>query len=819
MRTDKPADRIEELRRRLDELHDQEAKVAAEIEWIQSRGQMQLPGTARASTPPAPETPADKIALFLDLFGTRRSVFPRRWENGKTGRSGYSPACNNEWRPGICHKPQVKCAECPHQKFPALDSHAMEMHLRGLDTLGVYAIDENGGCRFLAADFDGDGWRENVAAYRAASAKAGVSISVERSRSGNGAHVWIFFSDPVPAVLARRLGALLLAKAGAMQPSMGLEAFDRFFPNQDALPSGGFGNLIALPLAKEPRQAGNTLFVDEAFDPMPDQWAYLASLRRLSLQEVLEIVSRLSPLSLLDQAASRETPDLVLQSEETTLDLSRPMILRGMLSGELTVTLDSRLHIPRTIPIPVLAALKRLASFANPVFHEKLRLRFATFDTPRFLFAGECRTDRLVLPRGVLEPAIQILEDAGAAVVVSDQRAGGKRCVWTFNGQLRPEQQYAVREMERHDIGVLCAPPGAGKTVMGCALIARHRTSTLVLVHRSLLLEQWKEAAVNFLGLKKKEVGVWRGAKPRLTHRLDIAMLPSLARAVDYTAAFAGYGLIVIDECHHVPAATFELLMKACPVRRIIGLTATPKRKDRLEKLMHLQCGPTRHTLTQVEQTEPDRVALVRQTSITLPPGPNQLGIHEVWDALVADEGRLQRIVSDIGRCTVEGRSPLILADRKVYLDRIEDALKQNPSTQDIARYRLESGVGKKARKEIRARIDAHYVNGERFVLLATASLVGEGFDLPQLDTLVLAMPLSFKGRLIQYAGRIHRTHEGKASARIYDYLDENSPLTKAMFSRRPVGYRQMGYRIEFEGEGCALLKGSGESALSRSFQ
>jgi hypothetical protein len=260
----------------------------------------------------------------------------------------------------------------------------MEMHLRGLDTLGVYAIDENGCCRFLAADFDGDGWRENVAAYRRAGEKAGVSISVERSRSGNGAHAWIFFAEPVPAVSARRLGALLLAKAGAMRPSMGLEAFDRFFPNQDALPSGGFGNLIALPLAKEPRQAGNTLFVDEAFDPMPDQWAYLASLRRLSLQEVLEIVSRLSPLSLLDQAASRETPDLVLQSEETTLDLSRPMILRGMLSGELTVTLDSRLHIPRTIPIPVLAALKRLASFANPVFHEKLRLRFATFDTPAF---------------------------------------------------------------------------------------------------------------------------------------------------------------------------------------------------------------------------------------------------------------------------------------------------------------------------------------------------------------------------------------------------------------------------------------------------
>lgn len=458
MSTDNPAERLEELRRRLEELHDQEAKVTEEIEWIQSKGQMRLPETMRIQAPAVAATPADKVALFLELFGTRRSVYPRRWENGKTGRSGYSPTCNNEWRAGICHKPQVKCAECPHQKFPALDAHAVEKHLRGFETLGVYAIDENGGCRFLAADFDGDGWRENVVAYRRAGAKAGVSIAVEQSRSGNGAHAWIFFAQPVPAVAARRLGFLLLAKAGALQPGMGLETFDRFFPNQDALPAGGFGNLIALPLAKEPRQAGNTLFVDEDFDPMPDQWAFLASLPRLSAQELQEIVTRNSPLSSLDKSFSGEAPDLILQCEETTLDLSRPTMLRGMLSGELTVTLDSRIHVPRTIPIPVLAALKRLASFANPVFHEKLRLRFATFDTPRFLFAGEWRTDRLVLPRGVLEPALRILEDAGAAVLVHDQRDEGGRSTWTFKGQLRPEQQDAVREMERHDIGVLCGP-------------------------------------------------------------------------------------------------------------------------------------------------------------------------------------------------------------------------------------------------------------------------------------------------------------------------------------------------------------------------
>ena len=665
-----------------------------------------------------------------------------------------------------------------------------------------YAITEDHTCRFLAADFDGDSWKDNIAAYLEAGAKAGVSIAVERSRSGNGAHAWIFFSELIPATIARKLGEILLAKAAAKRPTMSLDAFDRFFPNQDFISTGGFGNLIALPLAKKPRDEGNTLFLDEKLIAIPDQWEFLAKLPRLSGKQVQALVDLMAPLPPLAESHSPEATELVLQTDEATLDLTRPVVHRGMILGELTIRLDSKIHIPRTIPLPVLAALKRLASFPNPVFHEKLRLRFPTFDIPRFLFAGEWHPDRLVLPRGVLEQCTQILEEAGATVTLQDQRSAGARCVWKFNGELRPEQQIAVREMADHEIGILCAPPGAGKTVMGCALIARHRTSALVLVHRSVLLDQWRESAMRFLGLKKKEIGIWKESKPRLTHRLDLAMMPSLSRTKDYAAAFAGYGLIIVDECHHVPAASFELLLKACPARRIIGLTATPYRKDRLEKLLHLQCGPIRHTVRPVETREDNRVVFVRRSFITLPPDEAyQPSIHEIWNALVADEGRLQMIVADICECIEAGRSPLILADRKAYLDKIEAALAIHPRTKDVSHYRMESSVGKKTRTEIREKIDAHYCENRSFVLLATASLVGEGFDLPQLDTLILAMPLSFKGRLIQYAGRLHRVHEGKASARIYDYLDENSPLTRAMFRRRSVGYRQMGYKIEMGGE------------------
>jgi len=758
---------------------------------------MGLPESPASPASQPPRTPEEKVALFLDLFATRRSVYPKRWENAKTGKSGYSPACDNEWRPGLCLKPQVKCTECAHQKFPPLDARTIEMHLRGTHTAGVYAIAEDSTCRFLAADFDGDVWRDDVSAYREAGAQAGVEIAVERSRSGNGAHGWIFFREPVPAVLARKLGTILVAKAAARRPSMSLSAFDRLFPNQDTMPAGGWGNLIALPLAKGPRQAGNTIFLDEALHPIADQWAYLAEVPRLTIAQIRRLVENMAPLAA-EMTTAAATPDFELQAEEATLDLSRPAVRRGTLNGELTIRIDSKIHVPRTIPVPVLAALKRLATLANPIFHEKLRLRFSTFDTPRFLFAGEWRPDRLVLPRGVLDPCLQILEHAGASVTVHDERAAGNRCVWHFSGDLRPEQNAAVRDMFAHDVGILCAPPGSGKTVMGCALIARHRTSTLVIVHRAVLLDQWRDTAMRFLGLKKAEIGVWRGAKPRLTHRLDIAMLPSLSRVEDYTAVFSGYGLVIIDECHHVPATSFELLLKACIARRVYGLTATPYRKDRLEKLLHFQCGPIRHTLCAPIQDPGARVVIVRQSCISFPlSGPGQPALHEVWDALVKDTRRLGLIVADIAACTADGRSPLVLADRIAYLDAIGAALSENTTTREVTCFRFSGGTGKKERAAILSRIDEHYAAKKPFVILATASLIGEGFDLPRLDTLFLAMPLSFKGRLVQYAGRLHRVHEGKATARIYDYLDENSALTRAMFRRRLVGYQQMGYRVE----------------------
>lgn len=798
------------LRRRIAELTAETIRIEEELSAVEKDPVLSLVALG-APVVRTPETSAEKVALFLDLFGTRRSVFPQRWENAKTGRNGYSPVCDNEWRAGICRKPQVKCAECPHQRFPSLDERAVESHLRGERTLGVYAIGTDDTCRFLAADFDGEGWRDDVLAYRAAAERVGITVAMERSRSGDGAHGWIFFTEPVPAALARKLGTILVAKASALRPTLGLGTYDRLFPNQDTLPVGGFGNLIALPLAKSPRQKGNTVFVDQQMKAINDQWEYLAGLPRLSRVGLEGVLARIAPVAPLPSssptgAALDRQDDFALQSDALVLDLSHPRILVGMISGEVTVRLDSQIHVPRSLPTPILAALRRLATFPNPIFHEKLRLRFATFDTPRFLFAGEWRPDRLVLPRGVLDQCLSLLESAGATVVLQDARETGKRVSWKFQGELREGQETAVRKMIAEDYGVLCAPPGAGKTVMGCAMIARSRASALVLVHRAVLVDQWRETAMQFLGLKRNEVGIWRGSSPRITRRLDIAMLPSLTRVENPAAALAGYGVIIVDECHHVPATSFEVVLKSCTSRRIYGLTATPKRKDRLEKLLFAQCGPIRHTLVDAP-TEEVRTVKVRRTTVALPPGAGPRSpIHVMWEALVQDESRIGVIVADLLSCAAAGRSPLVLADRKVYLDRLQQALTAKAT--NVTCHRLDGQTGKKARNEVRRQIDEHFHGGTPFVLFATASLIGEGFDLPRLDTLVLAMPLSFKGRLVQYAGRLHRRHEAKGAAMIFDYLDDNHAIAHAMFRRRLAGYKELGYRIELPPTGASLWVG-----------
>lgn len=730
-------------------------------------------------------SPDEKIALFLSLFRCREDVYPRLWENPKTGMKGYFPVCRNEWFRGVCEKPRVKCSECVHQAFPPLDEAAARDHLTGKNVIGTYAIRADNTCVFLAADFDGKGWSKDILAYQKAARELGVDVAIERSRSGNGGHAWIFFSEPVSALMARRLGTLIVAKASSFQPAMSLASYDRFFPNQDVLPAGGFGNLIALPLQAKAREHGNSVFLDDNFEPYPDQWEHLSAIPRMNPERQAE---------LLDQAlpqASDESAAFVSRFEDRVLDVIPSAITKGVFTGRVMAIRHTQLEIRTTdLPACLVAALKRLAMLANPVFFEKQRLRFGTYNIPRFIFCGEIDTDRLILPRGVQAAAESLVRKAGGKIEIEDKRPITNSCEFEFHGELSADQQVAVDAMLEHDDGVLLAPPGAGKTVMGCSVIAKRKVSTLILVHRKPLMEQWRSRLQQFLDLEKKDIGTLGDESKGVV----IGMVQTLAKSPYPEALFAPYSQVIIDECHHVPAASFEAVMKTCPARFFLGLTATPNRKDGLQKILFLQCGPIRHRMEVAVDPDITRRLIIRDIHLGLPPENLRMPVHQVWDMLANHEERNRLIADDIAGALSDKRNCVVLSDRKGHLETLEKLLKETmPACVDCI-HRIDGGMSKKTRAAILEKVDCHAVAHQGFVLLATSSLIGEGFDLPALDTLFLTLPISFKCRIIQYAGRLHRKNEGKSEVRIYDYVEPEHPLASHMHRKRLSAFRGMGY-------------------------
>jgi len=783
-------DRIKEIEA---ELHDLEARrqgLLAEMREIRSAAESpELPlgkGT--------PSTNEEKIDLFLSLFGARRSLYPKLWINRKKGSKGYSPACSNEWVHGVCEKPRVKCSDCPNQNFPPLDHSAIHSHLIGRHTIGTYAIREDDSCIFLAADFDGDGWMQDIEAYRRAAEQMGISVGMERSRSGNGGHAWIFFASPVPAVLARRLGTLIVARASSFHRGMKLSTYDRFFPNQDTCPQGGFGNLIALPLQQEPRKSGHTLFLDENFDPVSDQWSCLASLQKIDLTELQRLLeTNCSPEKDIDP-----TESISLNFDESALNVIPQAVRRGDFKGTLKLLRSSQISIPLAdLPTSLGASLKRLGTIANPVFYEKQRLRFPTINIPRFIFCGEEHDDKLVLPRGTLHDIEKLVSKAGGKIEVIDRRPAPATADLSFIGALTATQSTAVDAILGHEHGVLVAPPGAGKTVMACAAIARRSTPTVILVHRKQLLDQWSDRLQNFLGLSKNEIHVL-GKVRYPAAPVALGMFPTLARSEFPEALFAKYGHVIIDECHHVPAASFEAAMKCCTARYILGLTATPNRKDGLQKILFLQCGPIRHRIDLDHSEEQSRTVFVREFSLRLPAEKDRLPIHQIWEHLIQSGERNRAIASDVVAALEQQRFCALLSDRKEHLNALESLLREKWPEESI--YRIDGSTKQKLRTAILGNLRSKASEGRAFALLATASLLGEGFDMPELDTLFLAMPISFKGRLIQYAGRLHRFSEKKKSVRIYDYVEPDHPLTAQMYRKRTTAYREMGYSIQIVG-------------------
>jgi superfamily II DNA or RNA helicase len=754
-------------------------------------------GEAAPRVEAGPTTPAEKVALFRSLFRGRTDVFPRRWENAKTGRKGYAPACSNEWVRGVCEKPRVKCGECPHQAFIEVGDRELLDHLQGRHVMGVYALLEDETCHFLAADFDKESWREDVAAYRETCRAFDIPVAIERSRSGNGAHAWFFFTDRVAAATARRMASLLLTETMSRRHELSMASYDRLFPNQDTMPRGGFGNLIALPLQYEPRRAGNSVFVDDRFEPYADQWAFLAGVVRMEPSRVESLAADADRHGGAIGLRWPDDEDAATPWRRSPSRRPRRVEITGPLPPEVNALLAQRVFVEKAgLPSPLLNQIKRLAAFPNAEFHKKQNLRLSTAMTPRVIACAEEHPQHVALPRGCRDDLEELLRGHGVRLRVTDERQGGVPLDRTFVGELTPVQQSAARMMLRHDPCVFVAPPGSGKTVVGAHLVAARGVNALVLVHRKPLLDQWIAQLAVFLGVDPASIGRIGGGKDRPTGVLDVAMIQSLVRDDGVDDRIAVYGHVVVDECHHLPAVTFERVLAEAKARFVTGLTATPYRRDGHHPIVAMQCGPVRYALYAKDEAAARKftLRLVRQPTGFQPPAGDGSGIQALYGALGRDDARNARIVEDVRAALADGRSPLVLTERRDHLELLAERLKDAAPHVVV----LRGGDGTKRRRAILAELGSIPRDEQRLVL-ATGRYVGEGFDDARLDTLFLVMPVSWKGTVVQYAGRLLRRAPGKTEVRIHDYVDALVPLLAKMAERRLRGYRAIGFE---EGRG-----------------
>lgn len=755
--------------------------------------------------------PCDKIALFRSLFRGREDVYPLRFESRKTGRSGYSPACANEWIRGLCEKPRVKCAVCPNRRLLPITDQVIRWHLSGKDNqgrdfvMGVYPMLQDESCHFLAIDFDGAEWQADVGAVRRACSAWSLPAAVERSRSGDGAHVWLFFTEAIPARLARNVGSFLLTEAMECRPDIGLKSYDRLFPNQDTLPKGGFGNLIALPLQKQARIHDNSVFIDQHFRVYVDQWEYLASISRIPKSHCEAMVREA-------QAKGRiigVRPVLTLEADEDEPWTAPPsrrqkeQPITEPLPAELELVLGDQIYIAKqTLPAQLRNRLIRLAAFQNPEFYQAQALRLPVYDKPRIVQCAEEHPNHVGLPRGLLGDVQALLDRLKIKWFLRDERSSGSPIHVVFRGELRPEQQEAAKAMLAHETGVLAATTAFGKTVLAAHLIAQRGVNTLVLVHREQLLQQWVERLSTFLGIPPKGIGQIGGGRKRITGMIDVAIMQSLVRKGVVSDLVAGYGHLVADECHHLSARSFELVARRSKAKYVAGLSATVARKDGHHPIIFMQCGPVRHRVNAKDQATArpfSHTVVVRPTNFRMvdfsETTDTRVEFHALYQALLADEPRNRLIVADVIEAVRSGRKPLVLTERTEHLERLAAMLMR-----DVEHViTLRGGMGKKDLR--RALEELNTIPAEApGVLIATGKFVGEGFDHPRLDTLFLTLPVSWRGTIAQYVGRLHRLYEGKCEVRVYDYADLNVAMLARMFDRRCEGYEAVGYTIQLPG-------------------
>jgi len=787
--------RLREENARLKELLSSQSKTTANAQEAES------PPSA-VSTVRVPEirsndlTPEAKVGLFRRLFRGREDVYALRWES-KNARSGYSPACFREWEQDADGKFRLKKDQRDREYFPLTDD-VIRNHLLGKCTVGIYPLLTDETCWLLAADFDKKTWQEDARAFLETCREMEAPAALERLRSGNGGHIWIFFNRPLSATIARKFGCLILTRTMERRHQIGLDSYDRLFPNQDTMPKGGFGNLIALPLQRGPRAEGNSLFLDENLQPYPDQWRFLSTITKMDSGKVEAIVREQSDIigvrrSFTDESAEEDPWTLPPSKKRPDKPITAPLPER------VRIVRSNLLYVEKAnLPSAMLNRLIRVAAFQNPEFYKAQAMRLSTFGKPRVICCAEEFPQHLGLPRGCLDEVQALLQSHGVNVDWVDERFAGERLDVSFQGTLRPLQQMAAAAMQPYDEGIICAPTAFGKTAVAAWLIAERKVKTMVLVHRQQLLDQWRERLALFLDLSLGDIGQIGGGKTSRAGGVDVGMIQSLNRRGEIKDLVAEYGQVIVDECHHLSAFSFEQALRQVKARYVVGLTATPIRKDGHHPIIYMQCGPSRYQLSEKRMAASaliEHIVIPKRTNFRLPSNLEEPSIQDIYRSLMLDEPRNELIVNDLLQALEAGRSPLLLTERTEHLQLL--AGKLNGAISQI--IELKGGMGRKQRQEVMERLQA-IPDCEPRVILATGRYIGEGFDDARLDTLFLAMPISWRGTLQQYVGRLHRTHDNKRIVRVYDYVDGDVLMLMRMYEKRVRGYKAIGYSIEEHG-------------------
>lgn len=763
----------------------------------------------------SPTITKNHARFFYSMFEGRKDVYAKRSgkPNKKTGRYAYYTQCYNFWSYNLCPKTSgsnIKCLDCKNRNFKPLTGNDIINHLNGMnedcsDVIGMYVLHSDETCSFLVFDFDNhdddaETWQEEANAIRIICKSVGIDCLVERSRSGNGAHVWLFFKTRIPAKLARKFGDALLMKGSEIINQKSFKSYDRMLPNQDKMPEGGLGNLIALPLQGQALKRGNSAFVDENFIAYSNQWKILKETRKIDKDFIMSFIDKYGKQTINETDEGTEKP----------WEKKDSLLRREDIDGTLKVYEANGLFVSKNNIKPRFKnKIRRLAAFGNQNFYKRQAQGLPIKDIPRIISCSREYDKYIAIPCGLKENLISLLNNSDIPFEIEDKKCYGNKIDVAFNGKLYENQEKAVKSLLNYENGILYAVPSFGKTVIGTYLIAEHKVNTLILLDRTSLMKDWEDNLNKFLTIneefpeyttksgkirkRKNLIGKLTSSHNSLTGIVDIVMISSLGKGENVKQLVKNYGQIIIDECHHVGTATYDDVLSEANSKYIYGLSATPKREDGQTKKVYMYIGPIRYSFTEKELSKEQSIPhyiFPRFTRFVYFDNKKPR-LDELYKMIASSEARNNQIIDDVKECIKVGRSPLVMSKDREHVLFLYDKLK------DSADYVFVLVGGKTINQQAEIREQMKNVPSDKTILLiATIQFVGEGFNFPRLDTMFLTMPISYEGKVKQTSGRLHRKYEGKKNVIIYDYVDINVPMLERMYNKRIRTYKQMGYQV-----------------------